>query len=82
MAIDINSSDKEILDHEMAGTTVRGLGAMSFMAWVINKVNGLETYKAATQELIALAKNPPLGQIPEAEKIKMVRKLMEAGAKI
>ena len=55
---------------------------MSFMAWVINKVNGLETYKAATQELIALAKNPPLGQIPEAEKIKMVRKLMEAGATI
>ena len=76
------SNDKEILDYQLAGTSIREIGAMSFLSWVLNKVNGVKAYSAATQEILGLAKNPPLGTIPETEKIKIVRKLIEAGAEL
>ena len=71
------SKDKEILDFEMCGTTIRLIGSMSFMAWVANKLNGVPAYKAATQELLGLVKNAPIGRMPEEEKIRIVRKLLE-----
>ena len=70
------SSDKEILDFVVAGMTIRELGAMTFMAWILNKVSGAPTYRAATQELIGLASNPPIGKIPDEEKVRIVRKLL------
>lgn len=72
-----HSTSKEILDFAIANTTVRDIGSMSFMSWILGKVNGVQTYKAATQELLALSKNPPLGRIPDEEKVRLVRKLLE-----
>lgn len=76
------SSDKEILDYQLAGTSIRDIGTISFLSWVLNKINGVKAYSAATQEILGLAKNPPLGNILEGEKIKIVRKLIEARAEI
>lgn len=76
------SSDKEILDFDIGGTTIREIGSISFIGWVLNKVNGLPTYLAATQELLGLAKASPIGKMPEGEKVKIVRKLFEARAEI
>lgn len=79
-----DSSDKEILDFIVPGsdTSVRDIGSISFMGWIISKINGLPTYQAATQELLGLAKSSPLGKIPEGEKVRLIRKLFEAGATI
>ena len=70
------STDKDILDYSIAGSTIRDLGSMTFMSWVLNKVDGAPTYRADTQELIGLAKNAPIGKMPEKEKIRVVRKLL------
>lgn len=71
------SSDKEILDFSLSGTTIRDIGTMSFMAWAANKIDGAPTYKAATQELLGLVRNAPIGRISEDQKVGMVRKLLE-----
>lgn len=75
--INKESNNKEILDYPIAGTTIRDFGSMSFMAWVANKIDGSPTYKAATQELLGLVRNAPLGKIPDDEKIRIVRKMFE-----
>jgi hypothetical protein len=75
--IDKHSTSKDILDFKIANTTVREIVGMSFMAWILNKINGAPVYKAATQELLALSKNPPMGRIPDEEKVRLVRKLLE-----
>ena len=71
------STDKDILDYPLGGTTVRAMGSMSFMAWMAKKIDGVPTYRAATQELLGLLTNPPLGTIPESEKIKIIKKLLQ-----
>ena len=60
-----DSNDKEILDYPLGGMTIREIGAMSFMGWVASKLNGADTYKAATQELLMLVKNTPIGKMPD-----------------
>lgn len=76
------TTDKDILDYPLGGTTIRDLGAISFMGWVADKLNGLPAYKAATVELTALVSSPPLGKMPEGEKVKVIRKLLELEVKI
>lgn len=74
------STDKEILDHELPGAgTIRTITAITFTGWLAGKINGLPAYKAATVELTALVSSPPLGTMPELEKVKVVRKLLELG---
>lgn len=77
MMINKDSTDKEILDFPIAGTTIRDFGSMSFMAWIANKIDGAPTYKAATQELLGLVRSAPLGKIPDEEKVRIMRKLFE-----
>ncbi len=71
------STDKEILDFPLANSTIRGIGSITFLGFIANKLNGVQTYKAATQELIALVSSPPIGKLPEGEKVRIVRKLFE-----
>jgi hypothetical protein len=81
--ITLESSDKDILDYEFApNATIRDTGTISFIGWLLNKVNGLDTYKAATQEILALAKSTPIGNMPEGEKVRLVKKLIEAGGQL
>lgn len=77
--INNESTNKDILDHPLGGTIIRDLGSMSFMAWVANKIDGAPAYKAATQELLGLVKNAPMGRMPDEEKVRIVRKLLELG---
>ena len=76
------STNKEILDFPMCGTTIREVGSMSFMAWVATKINGVTAYKASTQELLGLIRNAPIGKIPDEEKVRIVRKLLELDVQI
>jgi hypothetical protein len=71
------STDKEILDFKIGTTTMREVGSLTFLGIIANKLNGLPTYAAATQELLMLVSNPPIGRMPEGEKIRIVRKLLE-----
>ena len=70
-------SDKELLDTELGGITLRDMGAMTFMGWLANRLNGAQTYRAETQELLAAVSAPPMGRvIGDGEKIRLVRKLL------
>lgn len=71
------STAKDILDLPLGGTTIREMGSMSFLAWVANRIDGAPTYKAATQELLGLIRNAPIGKMADEEKIRVVRKLIE-----
>ena len=75
--INKQSTDKEILDYPLGGTTIREIGSISFLAWVANKINGASTYKASTQELLALVKSVPIGRLPDNEKVRIVKKLLD-----
>ena len=79
-----DSSDKEILDHPLdkAGNLIRNVGGISFTAYLAKKLDGAKTYSAATQELLALVRTPPLGRMLEGEKIKAIRKLISMGIDI
>lgn len=77
-----DSSDKEILDYDMGGVIIRDMTGITFAGIIANKINGLPAYKAATQELVALVSSPPLGKIPELEKVKAIRKLLELEVQI
>lgn len=69
--------DKEILDFKLGNQTIREVGSITFLAFVADKINGLPTYRAATQELIGLVSSPPIGKLPEGEKVRIIRKLLE-----
>ena len=77
MPLSKDSTDKEILDTSIGGQILRDMSGISFTGWVAGKINGLPAYKASVVELTALVKSPPLGRLPEEEKIKIVRKLIE-----
>lgn len=77
--INKTSTDKEILDYVLPGSniTVRDFPSLSFMSFIANKLDGLPTYKAATQELLGLVRSAPLGRMPDDEKVRILRKLFE-----
>lgn len=75
--INKESTDKELLDFKLGTTSIREIGSISFLGFIANKLNGLPTYKAATQELLALVSSPPIGKLPEGEKVRILRKLLE-----
>jgi hypothetical protein len=76
-------SDKDILDKDMGGRSLREMTALDFMGWVASKMNGLSSYSAANQELSLFINNPPLGRLyPDGEKVRIVRKLLELDVKI
>lgn len=81
----LESTDKEILDHPLdkSGNKIRDVGGISFISWMTNKIDGALTYKAATQELLAFSKNPPISRrMPEAMKINIIRKMLSLGIDI
>lgn len=75
--------DKEILESIIGGITVREMTSLTFLQWVSSKMNGLNTYTGRNQELVAALSSPPLsGKMPESEKIRLVRKLLELGVEL
>ena len=83
MTLTKESTNKDILDYLIApATNIRDLGSISFMAWVATKLNGVQTYKAATQELLMMVRNPVIGKLPDDEKVNVVKKLLELGVEV
>lgn len=76
-------TDKEILDSVVGGMAIRDMSAMTFYGWMSDKLNGVPAYKAATQELVSLVSAPPMSRlVPELEKVRIVRKLLELDVKL
>ena len=76
------SSDKEILDYNAGGQILRNMTGVSFIGWMSGLLNGQPTFKAATQELLGLISSPPLGKLPDTEKVLIVRKLLSLGIEL
>lgn len=70
-------SDKEILDTITGGIAVRDMSGITFLGWLANKINGVPAYTAATQELRMAVSGGYFGTMPEAEKVRLVRKLID-----
>ena len=76
------SEDKEILDYNAGGQILRNMSGITFIGWMSNLLNGQPSFKAATQELLGYISNPPLGKLPDSEKVAIVRKLLNLGITI
>lgn len=75
--------DKEILDLNIAGQTIGSMTALTFLQWVSGKINGVPAYTAANQELVMAVSHAPLSNaMPDAEKIRLVRKMISVSISI
>ena len=73
-------TDKEILDSVVGGQSIKEMTAITFFAFLADKMNGLSTYTAANQELSLAIQNPPMTRFyPEIEKVRLIRKLLSLG---
>jgi hypothetical protein len=65
-------SDKEILDSVVGG--------YQLMSWVISKLDGMQTYRPETQELLIAARSAPSSRsMSDDAKVAIVRKLFALG---
>ncbi len=70
-------ADKEFLDLNLGGIAVKDMTALTFMGWLTNKLDGALTYKADTQELLVAVREAPMSRnMADAEKIRLLRKLL------
>lgn len=75
--------DKEILDLELGGVRMRDMSAISFLHWLAKKIDGVPSYSAANQELVAAVAAPPLSNnMPDDEKVRLCRKLQAIGIEL
>jgi hypothetical protein len=73
-------SDKEILDSVVGGYQLRHYTAVMFMSWVISKLDGMQTYRPETQELLIAARSAPSSRsMSDDAKVAIVRKLFALG---
>ena len=77
-----DSPDKEILDYNAGGQIIRNMSGITFIGWMSNLLNGQPTFRAATQELLGYVSSPPLGKLPDTEKITIVHKLLSLGIQL
>lgn len=70
-------NDKEILDLVTGGQSIREMTAITFLGWMANKLDGVPTYRADTQELLMAVSQAPVSRfVPDDEKIRLIRKLL------
>ncbi len=80
--LNLNSEDKEILDYNAGGQVIRNMSGITFISWMSSKLNGQPAFKGSTVELSGYVSNPPLGKLPETEKVAIVRKLLNLGIEL
>lgn len=68
--------DKDILDLDVGGQTIRSMTSITFLHWLAKKIDGIQAYSGPAQELISQVSHPPFGnRMPDEEKVRLVRKL-------
>jgi hypothetical protein len=73
----------QTLNIEIGGIKIKDMSAMTFLQWMANKLNGVKARSSDTVELTALISSPPMSRtMPEADKIKIIRKLIKLGVEI
>jgi hypothetical protein len=69
-------TDLEILNREIGGQKIFDMSAITFIGWILGKLNGLNPHEPAVIELRYYASSPVIGKMPEYKKIELVRKLL------
>ena len=68
--------DAEILDFVAGGIAIKDMTALTFLGYIARKIDGLPAYKADMVELRGAVASPPYGVMPEGEKVRLIRKLL------
>lgn len=72
--------DAQILDFKVGERAIKDMGSLEFLGWLSKKINGVSSYSAGAVELTAAISSPPISSnMPETEKIRLVRKLLSIG---
>lgn len=70
-------TDAQILDLVLGGQTLREMTAITFLGCIANKLNGVPTYRADTQELLMAVSHAPSSRfMPDDEKVRLARKIL------
>jgi hypothetical protein len=76
-------TDKELLETNLGGITLKEMTTLTFLGWVSNKLNGAERTSSVINELTALISNPPMSRMmPDDQKLDIIRKLNLLGINI
>lgn len=76
-------TDQEMLDAVLGGIVVREMTAITFLGYVSEKMNGIPTYTADSQELLASIRSAPMSRVmAEEEKVRLLRKLLALNVKL
>lgn len=75
-------TEYEILHYEIAGTPLKDLSTMTYIGWIIGKINGLPSNIPGVSEIARLATHPPMGKMSEEMKIDTFRKLQKMGVQL
>lgn len=81
----MDKTDNEVamLKLDLGGQTLAEMSAISFLQFVAKKLNGTVGGSAASAELRMLVSNPPMSRnIPDDEKIRIIRKLRTLNVQI
>ncbi len=77
-----NMSDLDILNHDIGGQKVIEMSAITFLSWMIGKLNGLEANNPTVIELRMYATGMIIGRMPEYKKIEIIKKLLSLNVQI
>lgn len=79
--------DNQIIKYEIGGIRIGDIGTMTFLGWVANKLNNVSVDQRGQERLImieltTLIANPPVGKLPDSEKISIIKKLIKLGIQL
>lgn len=75
-------NEHETLDREVGGMKLRDMTAITFIAILAKRLNGINTYNSDAQALLGYVSNPPLGKMSDDTKIEIINRLEKLGLTI
>ena len=75
-------TDFELTLYKVGDQTLDEMTTLTFLGWVAKKLNGLERYSPAMNELNMMVQRPPFGKIDMVNKIAIIRKMEKLGIEI
>lgn len=76
-------NDYQVLyEYQVGGVPLRECPTMTFLGWVAGKLNGLRMDVPGMAELKGYVSTPPMGKMPEQQKLAIFRLLEKVNAKL
>ena len=75
-------TDLELSKIKIGDIAIEEMTSITFLGWVSKKINGLQRYTPAMNELSLMISRPPLGKMSIENKIEVIRKLEKLGIEI